>query len=127
MLTQDPFLGIEDRSAFRLDSANQAAAYIIRLRGELDLARCPDLESALREAEASGAERIVLDLEELEFIDMSAVGAIFRASRRSVTNGNRLQITRGKGRVARTFGLCELESVLPLIDPCLCPAIQDAG
>ena len=56
---------------------------------------------------------------------MTGVGAIYRASRRSSTNGNRLQITRGSGAVVRMFGLCDLDALLPLTDPALCPAIQD--
>jgi anti-anti-sigma factor len=69
--------------------------------------------------------RIVLDLEELEFLDVTGVGAIYRAGRRSSMNGNRLQITRGSGAVARIFALCELDRRLPLTDPALCPAIQN--
>jgi anti-anti-sigma regulatory factor len=44
-----------------IDTASQADAYVIRLRGELDLAGCAQLEAVLSEAEAGEANRIVLD------------------------------------------------------------------
>jgi anti-anti-sigma factor len=116
---------VEEPPALEIDTASQADAYVIRLRGELDLAGCAQLEAILSEAEAGEANRIVLDLEELGFLDVTGVGAIYRASRRSSMNGNRLQITRGSGAVARIFGLFELDALLPLTDPALCPAIQN--
>ena len=48
---------------------SQPDAYVIRITGELDLAGCPDLESALQEAERAHADRIIVDLEALTFID----------------------------------------------------------
>lgn len=109
----------DQEPALRIDAAREPDAYVVRVQGELDLAGCPDLDLALREAEQTQAGRIILDLEELTFIDAAGLGALLNASRRSASNGNRLQLTRGKGHPAEMFRLTELDKALPLTDPSL--------
>ena len=110
-----------------IEAENQPDAYVIRITGELDLAGCPGLESALQEAERAHADRIIVDLEALTFIDSVGLATILKASRRSARYVNRLEVTRGRGQPAKMFRLTGLDEVLPLTDPCLCPAVDDAG
>jgi anti-sigma B factor antagonist len=110
-----------------IEAEGQPDAYVIRITGELDLAGCPGLESALQKAERVQADRIFLDLEGLTFIDSIGLRTLLRASRRSASNGNRLQITRGRGHPAKMFRLTGLDEALPLTDPSLCPAVDGAG
>ena len=110
-----------------IEAESQPRAHVIRIAGELDLAGCPDVESALQEAERAEADRIIVDLEALTFIDSVGLATLLKASRRSASDGNRLEITRGKGQPAEIFRLTGLEKVLPLADPALCPSIQEAG
>jgi anti-sigma B factor antagonist len=110
-----------------IESEAHSDAYVIRIIGELDLGGCPELESALQEAEGAQMPRIIVDLEGLTFIDSVGLGTILKASRRSASAGNRLQITRGRGQPAEILRLTGLEKVLPLADPSLYPAIHEAG
>jgi anti-anti-sigma factor len=110
-----------------IDAEAGPDAYVLRIEGELDIAGCVQLDRALLEAERTQARRIILDLEELAFIDSSGLGVLLMASRRSASNGNRLEVTRGKGQPAEMFRLTELARTLPLTDPALCPAIHGAG
>ena len=66
-----------------IEAESQPDAYVIRITGELDLAGCPGLESALQEAERAHADRIIVDLEALTFIDSVGLATILKASRRS--------------------------------------------
>jgi anti-sigma B factor antagonist len=110
-----------------IKAESQAHTYVIRVAGELDLGGRPDLESALQAAERSRADRIIVDLEALTFIDSVGLATLLETSRRSASDGNRLQITRGSGQPAEIFRLTGLERVLPFADPGLCPAVQEAG
>ena len=110
-----------------IEAESQPGAYVIRITGELDLGGCPDVESALQAAERAEADRIIVDLEALTFIDSVGLATLLKASRRSASDGNRLEITRGKGQPAEIFRLTGLEKVLPLADPALCPSIQEPG
>jgi anti-anti-sigma factor len=71
------------------------------------------LEHALRKAEASRAIRILVDLEKLTFIDAAGLSVLVMAWRRSVSNGDRLRVTPGRGDVANLFDLTALDTVLP--------------
>lgn len=73
----------------------------------------PRLEHALREAEASHAIRILLDLEKLTFIDAAGLSVLVMAWHRSVGNGDRLRVTRGRDSVAYMLHLTALDTVLP--------------
>ena len=87
--------------------------YAIRIKGELDLSECPRLEQALRKGEASHATRILLDLEGLTFVDAAGLSVLVMAWRRSMSDGNRLRVTRGRGNVAYMLHLTALDTVLP--------------
>jgi anti-sigma B factor antagonist len=97
--------------------ADGGNSVVIRVEGELDLYRCPELLDALRGAESSQADRIILDLQALRFIDAAGLQVLLAASRRSASNGDRLRVTRGRGEVARMFGLMALDRTLPFASP----------
>lgn len=117
----------DQQPTLRISAAHQPDAYVIRIQGELDLGGCTDLDLALQQAEQTRAERIIVDLEQLTFIDSGGVGTLVEASRRSASNGNRLELTHGTGHPARVLRLMGLDQALPLTDPSLCPAIRDPG
>lgn len=113
-----------DAQPLKIEAAHQPDAYVIRVKGELDLGGCPGLDLALKTAEQTKAGRIIVDLEQLTFIDSSGVGTLVEASRRSAGNGSRLELTRGRGRPAEILRLMALDRTLPLTDPSLCPEIR---
>jgi anti-sigma B factor antagonist len=105
------------RPLFAIDAGKEGNTFVIRVNGELDLFERPRLEQALREAEASHAIRILLDLEELTFIDAAGLSALVSAWHRSMTDDNCLRITHGKGNVADMLRLTALDMVLPFVPP----------
>jgi stage II sporulation protein AA (anti-sigma F factor antagonist) len=99
---------------------------VLRIEGELDMAGCPGLDRALREAEQTQARRIILDLEALTFIDSSGLKALVNSESALAEQRERLELTRGKGQPANMFRVSALDRALPLTDPALYPAIRDA-
>lgn len=69
--------------------------YRIELFGELDLATTQAVETELRLGERSPAQRIVLDLDRLTFLDSAGLRLLVIATRRSDANGDRLRIRPG--------------------------------
>ena len=96
-------------------AGDEGGAHVIHVRGELDLFDCPRLDQALTDAENSPAALVVLNCEELQFIDAAGLHSFNAASLRSARGGDRLRITRGGKRVSKLFELSGLDSVLPLI------------
>lgn len=102
---------------FEMDISHEEGAYVVFVRGELDLNGCPDLEAALLDAEQSGARQILVDLGKLTFIDSSGLGVLVRAAARSSRNGDRLRITSAQDQVASVLRVTELDNQLPLQAP----------
>lgn len=101
------------RTGLRIEAGREGETYTIRLSGELDLDNADRLDEALLEAEATDASRVLLDVEDLRFIDSTGLRVILRATRRSEQTGNRLRLTRGKDYVADMFRLTALDKTLP--------------
>jgi anti-sigma B factor antagonist len=68
--------------AFGVEVARDGEAVVIALRGELDIATAPLLESALEHAAATGADRTVVDLHRLRFMDAAGLSVVLAADRR---------------------------------------------
>jgi anti-sigma B factor antagonist len=100
---------------FTVDTSNEREVFVVRIAGELDLFECPRLVRALREAEATHAPWILLDLEGLTFIDAAGLGVLVVAWRRSLADGNRLKVTHGRGGVADLLCLTALDTKLPSV------------
>lgn len=92
-------------------SEREGDAQIIELVGELDLDGAPRLEEALREAEASDATSIVVDLGGLEFIDSTGLRLLVMAAERS--ERGRFSMLRGPKQVHRVFEITDLVERLP--------------
>jgi anti-sigma B factor antagonist len=100
----------------QIESRQEGGDYIIRMRGELDLASCLELEEAIRFAERTDAARIVVDVDGLDFIDSTGLRVLLAAKRRADCDGNRLRFTRGSGHVADMFRLTALDRTLPFLE-----------
>jgi anti-anti-sigma factor len=81
----------------------------VELRGELDLANAPTLESELRKLNSDG--RILVDLGRLEFIDCAGIALFARA--RARRRFRPLRILPCSGQVERLFQICGFESRIP--------------
>lgn len=76
----------------------------IHLEGELDRANVPAFERALQGAQ-SEAKTVSLDLQELAFIDCSALKKVLDADLFARQTGRSLSLVRGSGQVDRVMAL----------------------
>jgi anti-sigma B factor antagonist len=86
--------------------------YRIQLFGELDGSNAGLVEHELELAEASTANRIVLDLGPLAFIDSTGLRVLLMAKRRSDADNDRLRIRRGRDQVMRVLALTGIDAYL---------------
>lgn len=98
---------------FALEVVDDGDTFLIRLRGELDLTHCPHLDLAFAESRASEAASVLLDLEELTFIEAAGLHSLCAASSLSAAAGPRLRMTPGRGAVAAILRLTALDTTLP--------------
>jgi anti-sigma B factor antagonist len=89
---------------------------LIRVAGQLDLGTVPVLERELHRLVSRDLQRVVLDLEDLEFIDSTGLGCLLQAARHSQSDGDRLRIIGTNGEVDRMLRLTGIRDLLPLIE-----------
>jgi anti-anti-sigma factor len=77
----------------------------VYLLGELDMCTRAQVESALLQAESSGAARVELDFGGLTFMDSSGVHVVLDALGRAREKGHRLVLHEGPGTVQKIFTL----------------------
>ncbi len=96
----------------RVDAAD-AAAVVVHVDGEVDLAAVEELRAAIDEARATpGAEVIELDLSGVTFIDSSGIGAIVMASRAAADANQSMRIGARSPVVERVLEVSGLEEAL---------------
>ena len=89
------------------------AVAIVQPRGELDLVTVETLRAALDGIES--AERLVLDLRGLSFIDSTGLHLLVALHRRAQRDGFQLTLVAPAAPVDRAIQLCGLDQALPFV------------
>jgi anti-sigma B factor antagonist len=102
---------------FSVTVEQAGARAVVAVRGELDLATAPQLESALLPGLRDGGAA-VLDLRGLEFMDSTGVRVIVAAHHAAQDHGGSLVLVRTEpdGPVARVLEISGLDAILDLVD-----------
>jgi anti-sigma B factor antagonist len=100
-----------------IDIRHDKGRAVMRLRGELDLASAPLLQSAIDSAEISSAAMLVLDLQELKFIDSTGLRVLLTAYERSQQHGQEFAVTPGSPQVQRLLSITGVGEHLRIIAP----------
>ncbi len=104
------------QSDFQVERRIEGRAAIITVTGELDLASSPQLEQELDDVWQSGAELLVIDLRDLEFMDSTGLSIIVSAHQRLSESGRQLSVVRGPQQVQRLLDLTGVSERLRLVD-----------
>ncbi len=101
---------------FSLEEHNEAGAAIVAVAGELDLRTSPKLEEALGRAFDAGAELVILDLRQIEFMDSTGLRVLLTAHQRAHETGRRFALVRGADQVERVLTLTGVRELLTVVD-----------
>jgi len=88
----------------------------VELEGELDLSNAHAVDKVLKGLDGGSAERVILDLSGLRFVDSTGLVMLLRATNRARANGDRLRMLRPSQTVQRLFVLCQVDGALPFVD-----------
>ncbi len=97
--------GVGAQEHLRVDARRTDERVVLHLTGELDLASSPIFERALEDAEVASAPLLVLDLDELKFVDSTGLRVILLAHDGSRARGQEFAITPGSPQVQRLLSI----------------------
>jgi anti-sigma B factor antagonist len=93
-------------------SQEQNGVVTIALSGDLDLATAPILSKKLAPLEGNGVSTIILDLQDLTFIDSTGMHAFLEARNRAMSNGQQLIVRGASPTVQRHIEIVGLQFLL---------------
>jgi anti-sigma B factor antagonist len=98
--------------------------YVVRVAGEVDMSHEEELRGELRNAVASDAAGIVVDLTECEFIDSSGVRALLlsREAQNSNEGSEHLAVAASSEQILRILSVMGIDRVIPIR-----PTIEEAA
>lgn len=85
-------------------------AWLMSLHGELDLAAVPSFRSATSEALRDGWTDMIIDLQQVEFIDSAGIGVLIGLRRRTMETDGSLRL-RVSPEVLRVLSLSNVDSL----------------
>jgi anti-anti-sigma factor len=103
----------DENPTLEVIEVSDAGTVRVRLRGELDLAGVPLVTDRLRRLQDRG-QRVVLDLDELTFIDMSGLRMVLTVAASASRDGWAFAVTRGSAPVRRLLTLVRFDGQLPV-------------
>lgn len=101
---------------FGLEEDRQGDTAILTVSGELDLRTSPELEDRLRGAFDTGAELVILDLRQIEFMDSTGLRTLLAAHQLAHESGRRFALVRGADQVERVLTLTGVRDLLTIVD-----------
>jgi len=107
---------LNSSSPFEVTVEQHGSAVHVVLDGELDLSTAQRLEDDLRRVEAEGPHVIVLDLQQLTFMDSTGLRLLIMADARAREDGRRLAIVRGNEMVHRVMRMTRLDERLDIVE-----------
>lgn len=89
--------------------------HVITVAGEIDLFTAPDVRTAASDALDAGAQRIVVDLTGVRFLDSTGLGVLIGILKRLRPAGGQLAIVNTNPSTAATFSITGLDDVLRIV------------
>jgi len=104
------------QETFGVSSEPRGHAAHLRLRGELDMAAAPVLEQSLQVAESNGYSAIVLDLDQLTFVDAFGLHAFLRAADRAGRSGREFTMVKASATVRKMLRITGTTHLLGAVE-----------
>ena len=84
---------------------------VVAASGEIDVAAAPVLRDRLVQLIADGTTQVVVDLENVDFIDSTGLGVLVGAVRRARSSDGDVRLVCTNSRILKIFGVTGLDEV----------------
>ncbi|HEY2570369.1 MAG TPA: DUF6328 family protein [Solirubrobacteraceae bacterium] len=108
-------LAVSAQEHLRVDARSEQDRIVLHLTGELDLASSSIFERALAEPALAAAPLVVLDLDDLKFVDSTGLRIILTAHESARGRGQEFAITPGSPQVQRLLSITSVAEHMRVI------------
>ena len=103
------------RNLSMTESRTDAGAACLRLAGDIDLTCCDSLRHRLTAMiDTDHVDHLVVDLDEVMFLDCSGISALIASYNAAVAAGCRFEVCNPHGIVSTILRLCEVDELLTI-------------
>ena len=99
-----------------LDVSDRNGYAVLAVSGEVDVATVPRLREQLHGLVAQGSNKIVVDLDGVDFLDSTGLGVLVGALKRVRSNDGDLYLVCTQSRIRKVFEVTGLTKVFALYD-----------
>ena len=104
-----------DPEDVEVEIENRDGATILRPMGEIDLSRAPSLRYRIGEAQRERPDRLIIDLNEVPYMDSSGVATLVEAMKVARQSGGKLVLCSMQERVRSIFEIARLDMVFTIV------------
>ena len=97
-----------------LEDAERNGATVLTVRGEVDIYTAPRLRERLIELVSQGRHQIVVDLEQVEFLDSTGLGVLVGGLKRVRSHDGDLSLVCTQSRILKVFEITGLDKVFTI-------------
>lgn len=97
-----------------LESRNENGWAVLQVRGEVDLYTSPQLRDGITELLDQGANRIVIDLSGIEFMDSTGLGVLVVGLKRAKERNGEFALVCREGSVQKILSITGLDRVFSI-------------
>jgi anti-sigma B factor antagonist len=105
---------MEGQLDLSLSTRTEAGRTILQVGGEIDVYTAPRLREELLGVVESGAVRVIIDMERVEFLDSTGLGVLVGALKRVRAQDGSLRLVCSQERILKIFRITGLEKVFPI-------------
>jgi anti-sigma B factor antagonist len=89
---------------------------VLAVSGEIDIATAPSLRERLHALLAEDKRQLIVDLDDVGFLDSTALGVLVGVLKRARSEGGEVRIVCTQPRVRKVFEITRLDSAFDLFD-----------
>ena len=115
-VTERPWRRVAEGGSLAIEVVPQGESAVVGLIGELVLETAPLLETEIFGLFDDGVRTVVLDLEQLDFIDSMGEQCLLSATRWARRSGGDLRFVRARGQVEHVLTLTGVKPLLEFTD-----------
>lgn len=89
---------------------------VVSPEGDIDLSRSPSLRTSLRQALGTRPAKLIVDLEQVDYMDSSGIATLVEALQNARRSGTPMVLCCMKERVRSIFEIARLETVFTIVE-----------